>query len=319
MSISLLAELAREREARHGRPEADTMPKRQKIVIDLDDEDVEDPSVVLAKRLQAEEYERLAGGTSPQPPSTEQQAAPAGGTDAAGGVSHAGAAGGAGAPQGEDAAFDHLASLVLYHRDDRHTAQVAEQQLRHALGGALTPRALLGVAGGAAGIARAAGRAAWVEKGEALRNLASAWTSLRAAPPCVRRGVRNDGDHEFDKAVTKVRGIGPWTIGEFFVGIGRTDVLMKECYEVQRGLKHLLASPQRAASGSMTPGAVKKWADDQGFRLDALTRVTAILRDVHRHERATREKASRGQPGAATETLQQRCAAAQRGLDELVR
>ena len=49
---TLLAELAREREARHGRPEAlETMPKRQKTVIDLDDEDVEDPSVVLAERL----------------------------------------------------------------------------------------------------------------------------------------------------------------------------------------------------------------------------------------------------------------------------
>ena len=72
---ALLAELAREREARHGRPEAATIPKRQKIeVIDLDDEDVEDPSVVLAKRLQAEEYEKLAGGTSTQQPSAHQLA-----------------------------------------------------------------------------------------------------------------------------------------------------------------------------------------------------------------------------------------------------
>ena len=33
-----------------------------------------------------------------------------------------------------------------------------------------------------------------------------------------------------------------WTVNEFFISSGRTDVLAKSCYEAKKGLGHLLRS-----------------------------------------------------------------------------
>ena len=205
-----------------------------------------------------------------------------------------------------DKAFDSLARLVLYQRDDRHAAAAAETRLRQALGvDMLTPSAILGAADGSAGLARRMGQEQWHAKGQAILNLASAWVSLDACPR-VRRGPRDATDVVFERAVKRVSGIGPWTVGQFFIGIGRTDVLMSECYEVKQGLNHLLTSECAIQI------SVKAWAAARRFRSDALTHVTHILRDVHRCEQGVRGTSARD-----TE-MRRVCAGARDQLDALV-
>ena len=62
-----------------------------------------------------------------------------------------------------------------------------------------------------------------------------------------------------------VKGVGPWTIGQFFISIGRTDVLMADCYEVKRGLKHLLAS-QGAADVTVKAARGSSWRSSWSHR-----------------------------------------------------
>ena len=160
----------------------------------------------------------------------------------------------------QDEAFHSLAQLVIYQKHDRRAAEAADSRLCQALGGVITQSALLGVAGGGTGLARLMGQARWVEKGQAMINLASVWSSLQVCPS-VRRGIKDDADREFERVVkARVKGVGPWTIGQFFIGIGRTDVLMAECYEVKTGLKHLLASQgaAQAAVGKAAAAATRQ-------------------------------------------------------------
>ena len=42
------------------------------------------------------------------------------------------------------------------------------------------------------------------------------------------------------------------------------------------------------STAKVTEAAVAKWAADQRFPLDTLTRVTGLLRRIHRHEQAHR-------------------------------
>ena len=60
-------------------------------------------------------------------------------------------------------------------------------------------------------------------------------------------------------------------------------MLQDGCYEVKKGLKHLLDLPR----GTPTP-SVKKWAE--GFRSDKLTEVTHILRGIHQGEKKHRKQ-----------------------------
>ena len=181
-----------------------------------------------------------------------------------------------------DASFDHLASLVMFQRDSRSTAESANRNLHAALGGGpLTPRALLGVADGAAGVARMMRVPGWEDKATTMLNLAREWSSLRA-PPRPRCGPRDAADKEFEKSAKTVKGVGPWTVSEFLLGLKRTDILQHGCYEVKTGLKHLL---QADGKPTMT---VTAWSKAQGFRPENLTRVTNILRGLHRAAQADR-------------------------------
>ena len=68
------------------------------------------------------------------------------------------------------------------------------------------------------------------------------------------------------------------------IGLGRTDVLQVSCHEVATGLRHLLEAEQ--AGGQ--PPSVAAWSKAARFRPDHLTRVSAILRALHRRVQASR-------------------------------
>jgi 3-methyladenine DNA glycosylase/8-oxoguanine DNA glycosylase len=120
----------------------------------------------------------------------------------------------------------------------------------------------------------------WVPKAQIMLELASKWASLSARP--VRRsGARDAADKAFEASAKSVRGVGLWTVNEFMIGLGRTDVLQTGCHEVKTGLKHLLEAEGK-------PPTVAAWSKASRFRPDHLTRVSNILRRLHRSVQASR-------------------------------
>ena len=264
---SLLAELAAARRARYST--ACESPAKRACV---DDE-------ALARRLQAEESrddEALARRL--QQDELRAVAAVALPGEVAGSSTEVGTA--AGSSNDDDEAFDLLARLVIYQRDSRHAAAAADAALRAALGGALSPRGLLGIAGGAADVAQLMRQPSWEPKAQTMLELASKWASLSARP--VRRsGARDAADKAFEASAKSVRGVGLWTVNEFMIGLGRSDVLQTGCHEVKTGLKHLLEAEGK-------PPTVAAWSKASRFRPDHLTRVSDILRRLHRSVQASR-------------------------------
>lgn len=111
----------------------------------------------------------------------------------------------------EGGAFNSLVHLILYQQHSRFVAAAAEERLRQALGGALTPGALRGITGGAAGITRLTQQERWGKKAEAMLSL--------AAP--VRRGPHDAADRAFE---------GRWRSASRALARG-----LSACYEVKRG------------------------------------------------------------------------------------
>jgi len=198
-------------------------------------------------------------------------------------ASSSGGVGAAASSSNDDDAFDSLARLVMYQRDSRHTAAAADAALCAALGGALSPRGLLGISGGAAGVAGLMGQPSWEAKAQTMLELASKWESLSALP-ARRSGARDAVDKAFEASAKGVKGVGPWTVKEFMIGLGRTDVLQVSCHEVATGLRHLLEAEQVGGK----PPSVAAWSKAARFRPDHLTRVSAILRGLHRRVQASR-------------------------------
>ena len=266
---SLLAELAAARRARYSTAQNCESPAKRACV---DDE-------ALARRLQAEESrddEALARRL--QQDELRAVAAVALPGEVAGSSTEVGTA--AGSSNDDDEAFDLLARLVIYQRDSRHAAAAADTALRAALGGALSPRGLLGIAGGAADVAQLMRQPSWEPKAQTMLELASKWASLSARP--VRRsGARDAADKAFEASAKSVRGVGLWTVNEFMIGLGRSDVLQTGCHEVKTGLKHLLEAEGK-------PPTVAAWSKASRFRPDHLTRVSDILRRLHRSVQASR-------------------------------
>ena len=271
MASSLLAELAAARHARRGEPSREPPAKRACV----DDE-------ALARRLQAEESRGVGGDDEALARRLQQDelravSAAALNGEVAGSSTEVGTAVGS---SNDDDAFDSLARLVMYQRDSRHDAAAADAALRAALGGTLSPRGLLGIAGGAADIAQLMRQPSWEPKAQIMLELASKWASLSARP--VRRsGARDAADKAFEASAKSVRGVGLWTVNEFMIGLGRTDVLQTGCHEVKTGLKHLLEAEGK-------PPTVAAWSKASRFRPDHLTRVSNILRRLHRSVQASR-------------------------------
>lgn len=269
MASSLLAELAAARHARRGEP---SPPAKRACV---DDE-------ALARRLQAEESRGVGGDDEALARRLQQDelravSAAALNGEVAGSSTEVGTAVGS---SNDDDAFDSLARLVMYQRDSRHAAAAADAALRAALGGTLSPRGLLGIAGGAADVAQLMRQPSWEPKAQIMLELASKWASLSARP--VRRsGARDAADKAFEASAKSVRGVGLWTVNEFMIGLGRTDVLQTGCHEVKTGLKHLLEADGK-------PPTVAAWSKASRFRPDHLTRVSNILRRLHRSVQASR-------------------------------
>ena len=271
MASSLLAELAAARHARRGEPSREPPAKRACV----DDE-------ALARRLQAEESRGVGGDDEALARRLQQDelravSAAALNGEVAGSSTEVGTALGS---SNDDDAFDSLARLVMYQRDSRHAAAAADAALRAALGGTLSPRGLLGIAGGAADVAQLMRQPSWEPKAQIMLELASKWASLSARP--VRRsGARDAADKAFEASAKSVRGVGLWTVNEFMIGLGRTDVLQTGCHEVKTGLKHLLEAEGK-------PPTVAAWSKASRFRPDHLTRVSNILRRLHRSVQASR-------------------------------
>ena len=274
MASSLLAELAAARHARRGEPSNCSMfPPAKRACVD--DE-------ALARRLQTEESRGVGGDDEALARRLQQDelravAAAALHGEVAGSSTEVGTAAGS---SNDDDAFDSLARLVMYQRDSRHAAAAADAALRAALGGALSPRGLLGIAGGAAVVAQLMRQPSWEPKAQTMLELASKWASLSARP--VRRsGARDAADKAFEASAKSVRGVGLWTVNEFMIGLGRSDVLQTGCHEVKTGLKHLLEAEGK-------PPTVAAWSKASRFRPDHLTRVSDILRRLHRSVQASR-------------------------------
>ena len=310
MDNSLLAELAAARRAHRGEPSQHVTPtpdtaeheaparnnepaaKRVRTsgeaCIDLcgsgDEATRTDGDEALARRLQSEESRGAGGDDAALARRLQQEEVQAAAAMTSPGAAASSSSGvGAAARSIDDDAFDSLARLVMYQRDSRHTAAAADAALCAALGGALSPCGLLGISGGAAGVAGLMGQPSWEAKAQTMLELAGKWASLSALP-ARRSGARDAVDKAFEASAKGVRGVGPWTVKEFMIGLGRTDVLQVSCHEVATGLRHLLEAEQ--AGGQ--PPSVAAWSKAARFRPDHLTRVSAILRALHRRVQASR-------------------------------
>lgn len=123
-------------------------------------------------------------------------------------------------------------------------------------------------------------------KAKAIVDLARKWLTLPNCPT-QRNGPSTSADKHFVAAVTKsakhggVEGTGKWTLLIFMEDLGRTDILNADCYEVQQGVRWLTGAEKRC-----TAAAVREFVNRQNVRPHSLTRVTGILRELHRDVQA---------------------------------
>lgn len=158
------------------------------------------------------------------------------------------------------------------------------QKVKAKCGGRLTPRSITKL--GVENLRQILGDKS-DKKAFAIVDLARKWSTL---PSCPVRGTRprTPADDHFVTSLSKspknggVAGIGKWTLYTFLEQLGRTDILNAECYEVQEGVRWYTGAEKRSAT------AVREFVKTGNFRPQSLSRISGIMRTLHRTIQAIR-------------------------------